>query len=62
MEQLARRHDRIDIDRVGIYGHSGGGYATTSALFRYPCFFDVGVGSAGNHDNRGYTDYWGEKY
>ncbi len=62
MEQLAKRHDWIDLDRVGIYGHSGGGYATTSALFQYPDFFDVGVASAGNHDNRGYTDYWGEKY
>jgi len=62
IEQLARRHDWIDLDRVGIYGHSGGGYATTSALFQYPDFFDVGVASAGNHDNRGYTAYWGEKY
>ncbi|WP_103027175.1 S9 family peptidase [Salinibacter altiplanensis] len=62
IEQLAKRHDWIDADRVGIYGHSGGGYATTSALFQYPDFFDVGVASAGNHDNRGYTDYWGEKY
>jgi dipeptidyl aminopeptidase/acylaminoacyl peptidase len=62
MEQLADRHDWIDLDRVGIYGHSGGGYATASALFQYPDFFHVGVASAGNHDNRGYTAYWGEKY
>ncbi len=62
MEQLAERYSFIDIDRAGIYGHSGGGYATSSALLQYPDFFKVGVSSAGNHDNRGYTYYWGEKY
>ncbi|MDX1591924.1 MAG: DPP IV N-terminal domain-containing protein [Balneolaceae bacterium] len=62
MEQLAERYDFIDIERAGIYGHSGGGFATASALFQYPEFFKVGVSSAGNHDNRGYTYYWGEKY
>jgi dipeptidyl aminopeptidase/acylaminoacyl peptidase len=62
MEQLAERHDFIDIERAGMYGHSGGGFATASALFQYPEFFKAGVSSAGNHDNRGYTYYWGEKY
>lgn len=62
MEQLAERHDWIDLDRVGMYGHSGGGYATAAALFRHPDFFHVGVSSAGNHDNTGYTYYWGEKF
>jgi dipeptidyl-peptidase 4 len=62
MQQLAERYDFIDIDRAGMYGHSGGGFATASALFQYPEFFKVGVSSAGNHDNRGYTYYWGEKF
>lgn len=62
MKQLADRYDFLDIERAGIYGHSGGGFATTSALFQYPEFFKVGVSGAGNHDNRGYTYYWGEKY
>lgn len=62
MKQLADRYDWIDLDRVGIVGHSGGGFATASALFQHPEFFHVGVSSAGNHDNRGYTYYWGEKY
>ncbi|TVP75151.1 MAG: S9 family peptidase [Gemmatimonadales bacterium] len=62
MQELAQRHDFIDLDRVGIYGHSGGGFATVAALLRHPDFFHVGVGSAGNLDNRGYTYYWGEKY
>lgn len=62
MEQLAERHDWIDLSRVGMYGHSGGGFATAAALFDHPDFFHVGVSGAGNHDNRGYTYYWGEKY
>ena len=62
MKQLAERFPWIDIDRAGIYGHSGGGYATCGAMFRYPDFFKVGVSQAGNHDNRGYEDDWGEKW
>jgi dipeptidyl-peptidase 4 len=62
MRELASRYRWIDLDRVGIYGHSGGGFATASALLRHPDFFHVGVSGAGNHDNRGYTYYWGEKY
>ncbi|MDH3732039.1 MAG: S9 family peptidase [Gemmatimonadota bacterium] len=52
----------IDIDRVGIFGHSGGGFASTDAILRHPDFFKVAVSGAGNHDNRGYHFPWGEKY
>jgi dipeptidyl aminopeptidase/acylaminoacyl peptidase len=62
MKQLAVRFPWIDIDRVGIYGHSGGGYASTDAILRYPDFFKVAVSGAGNHDNRNYEDDWGEKW
>jgi dipeptidyl-peptidase 4 len=62
MRQLAERHAWIDLSRVGIYGHSGGGFATAAAMLRHPDFFHVGVASAGNMDNRGYTYYWGEKW
>jgi dipeptidyl-peptidase-4 len=62
MKQLAERFPWIDIDRVGIYGHSGGGYASTDAILRYPDFFKVAVSGAGNHDNRSYEDDWGEKW
>jgi dipeptidyl aminopeptidase/acylaminoacyl peptidase len=62
MKELAQRYRWIDVDRAGIYGHSGGGFATADAMFRYPDFFKVGVSEAGNHDNRAYTDDWGEKY
>jgi dipeptidyl aminopeptidase/acylaminoacyl peptidase len=62
MRQLAARHRWIDLDRAGIYGHSGGGYAAADAMFRYPGFFKVGISEAGNHDNRLYEDDWGEKW
>jgi dipeptidyl aminopeptidase/acylaminoacyl peptidase len=62
MKQLAAKYRWIDIDRAGIWGHSGGGYATADAMFRYPDFFKVGIAESGNHDNRDYEDDWGERY
>src|SRR5581483_309882 len=62
MKELAQRFPWIDIERAGIYGHSGGGYATAAAMFRYPDFFKVGISEAGNHDNRSYEDDWAEKW
>jgi dipeptidyl aminopeptidase/acylaminoacyl peptidase len=62
MQELAGRYPWIDLDRAGIYGHSGGGYATADAMFRYPDFFKVGISEAGNHDNRNYEDDWAEKW
>jgi len=62
MQQLARIHPYMDLSRVGIWGHSGGGFATATALFRYPDFFKVGISESGNHDNRNYEDDWGERY
>ncbi|MCP4726996.1 MAG: prolyl oligopeptidase family serine peptidase [bacterium] len=60
LEQLAARHSFIDIDRVGIYGHSGGGNMSTAAMFKYPDFYKAAVSSAGNHDNNIYNIWWGE--
>jgi dipeptidyl-peptidase 4 len=62
MKQLAARYPWIDVDRAGIYGHSGGGYAAADAMFRYPDFFKAGISEAGNHDNRVYEDDWAEKW
>ncbi|MCB0850615.1 MAG: prolyl oligopeptidase family serine peptidase, partial [Bacteroidetes bacterium] len=61
-EQLAYRHDYIDIDKVGIFGHSGGGFMSTAAMLVYPDFFKVAVSSAGNHDNAIYNRWWSEKH
>jgi dipeptidyl aminopeptidase/acylaminoacyl peptidase len=62
MKELATRHAFIDIEKVGIWGHSGGGFATASAMFKFTDFFDVGIAESGNHDNRNYEDDWGERY
>ena len=62
MKALAERYPFIDIETVGIWGHSGGGFATASAMFSAPDFFDVGISESGNHDNRTYEDDWGERY
>lgn len=62
IRQLSARYNYIDTNRVGIWGHSGGGFATVGAMFRYPDFFKVGIAESGNHDNRNYEDDWGERY
>ncbi|ASP47743.1 S9 family peptidase [Cognaticolwellia beringensis] len=62
IKQLAKKYHWIDSTRVGIWGHSGGGFASTRALLTYPDFYSVAVSQAGNHDNRNYADEWGEKY
>jgi len=62
IKQLAEKYGYLDTTRVGIWGHSGGGFATAAAMFRYPDFFKVGISESGNHDNRNYEDDWGERY
>jgi dipeptidyl-peptidase-4 len=62
MKELAQRYRFIDIDKAGIWGHSGGGFATAAAMFRHPDFFKVGISESGNHDQRNYEDDWGERY
>src|SRR5207253_5153608 len=62
IKQLDSKYPYIDTNKVGIWGHSGGGFATAAAMFRYPDFFKVGISESGNHDNRNYEDDWGERY
>ena len=62
MTELSHRYTWIDLERAGIYGHSGGGFAAAAAMLRYPDFFKVGISESGNHDQTGYTDDWGEKF
>ncbi|MGY6741311.1 MAG: DPP IV N-terminal domain-containing protein [Cecembia sp.] len=62
VEQLADRHAFIDKSRVGIHGHSGGGFMSTAAMLVYPDFFKVAVSSAGNHENNIYNRWWSEKH
>ncbi|MFV0589855.1 MAG: DPP IV N-terminal domain-containing protein [Draconibacterium sp.] len=62
LEQLADQHKYIDIEKVGISGHSGGGFMSTAALLQYPDFYKVAVSSAGNHENNIYNRWWSEKH
>ncbi|WP_199099559.1 S9 family peptidase [Dyella sp. ASV21] len=62
LKELGKRYAWIDMDRVGIWGHSGGGNATATAMFRYADLFKVGIAESGNHDNRNYEDDWAEKW
>ncbi len=62
LKQLAARDPSLDLDRVGIYGHSGGGFASAHALLAFPDFYKVAVSSAGNHNQMGYLAGWGERY
>jgi dienelactone hydrolase len=62
IKQLAAEYPWIDVSRVGVYGHSGGGAATAAAMFHAPEFFKVGVSESGNQDNRVYEDDWAEKW
>lgn len=61
-QQLIARHKYIDGDKVGIHGHSGGGFMSTAAILTYNDFFKVAVSCAGNHDNRIYNNWWSEKH
>jgi dipeptidyl-peptidase-4 len=62
VEQMADKYPYIDINRVGIHGHSGGGFMSTAAMLIYPDFFKVAVSSSGNHDNSVYNRWWSEKH
>ncbi len=62
IQQLAARYPFIDPDRVGIHGHSGGGFMSTAAILKYPDFFKVAVSCAGNHDNSIYNRWWSEQH
>lgn len=62
IKQLGARFRWMDLGRVGIYGHSGGGFSSTDAMLRYPDFYSVAVSTSGNHDNRTYYHGWGERF
>ena len=62
IQQLAGRHSYIDGSKVGIHGHSGGGFMSTAAILKYPDFFTAAVSCAGNHDNSIYNRWWSEQH
>lgn len=62
VRQLGQRYPYMDLDRVGIYGVSGGGYAAAHAILTYPEFYKVAVSAEGNHDQLANYASWGETY
>jgi dipeptidyl-peptidase-4 len=62
IKQLAQKYPYLDLSRVGVWGHSGGGFAAADAMFNHSDFYKVGISESGNHDNRNYEDDWGERY
>ena len=62
IEQVAARKPYVDLDKVGIFGHSGGGFMTAAAMLLPPYndFFKVGWSESGNHDNNIYNQNWSE--
>ena len=62
IQQLGARHKWIDLSRVGIHGHSGGGFMSTAAILKYNDFFKAAVSCAGNHDNSIYNRWWSEQH
>jgi len=62
IKYLAKTYSWIDIDKVGIYGHSAGGYDTGRALLVFPDFYKVGVASSADHDFRMEKAWWPEMY
>ncbi len=62
LEQLGDRYAWIDLDRVGIYGGSSGGFMTISAMLVHPEFFNVGVAMTAPNDPSIYHHLWAERY
>jgi dipeptidyl aminopeptidase/acylaminoacyl peptidase len=62
LERLAATHPYMDLSRVGMWGHSGGGFMTAAAMLQYPEFYRAGWSESGNHDNNVYNNTWSEKY
>ena len=62
IQQIGARFPFVDLDRVGIHGHSGGGFMSTAAILKYPDFFKAAVSCAGNHDNSIYNRWWSEQH
>ena len=62
VQRLAARYPWIDGAKVGIHGHSGGGFMSTAAILKYPDFYTAAVSCAGNHDNSIYNRWWSEQH
>ncbi|MES2794560.1 MAG: prolyl oligopeptidase family serine peptidase [Bacteroidota bacterium] len=60
--QLGKKYTWIDTTKVGIFGHSAGGFDAGHAVLEYPDFYKVSVASSADHDFRMEKDWWPEMY
>lgn len=62
IKQLGQKYSWIDTSRVGIFGHSAGGFDAGHAVLEFPDFYKVAVASSADHDFRMEKDWWPEMY
>ncbi|TXE09074.1 prolyl oligopeptidase family serine peptidase [Gelidibacter salicanalis] len=62
IQQLGETFSWVDTNRVGIFGHSAGGYDTGRAMLAFPEVYKVGVASSADHDFRMEKAWWPEMY
>ncbi len=62
LKAMTKRWSYIDADRVGVWGHSGGGSMTLNMMFRYPQQYHVGISRAPVPDQRLYDSIYQERY
>jgi len=62
IKQMAAKYPYMDIERVGIFGTSAGGYGAAHAMLTFPDFYKVGVSTSGDHDARLDKAWWNELY
>lgn len=62
IKELSKKYSWMDSSRVGIFGHSAGGYDAGHAMLEFPDFYKVSVASSADHDFRMEKDWWPEMY
>ena len=62
LRSLNRMHPFVDLDRVAVWGWSGGGTNTLNLMFRSPELYKVGMAVAPVPDQRLYDSIYQERY
>ncbi len=60
--RLCDKYAFMDRERVGVWGHSGGGFGTFHCMTKAPDLYKVGVATGGNHYQELYNAEWSERF